>query len=531
MIHDFRNYGDGARIDADVCIIGAGPAGLALAHEFLGSAKKVVLLESGGLRRDPDVDALNEAESVGLSHRGSVDGRARLFGGTTRLWEGQCVPLAELDFVRRDWVAHSGWPISKADLNPYYRRAETFFGIGGERYDATVAERFDIVSPPLDRTALTYDFAVLVPRPELRKVYRSPFKDARNVLTLLHATATRIKLREDGGGVDHVDVRSPEGACGEVRATAVVLTAGGIENARLLLTSNDVHATGIGNRHDLVGRFLQEHPTARPARIETGTSAGLVRLYSLLHGKRGLRYLPKIGLAPERQRAARMLNCSARVAFEFGADSGAGAAQRLYSAVRRGHWPEQPAGGLWRVASDPLEVVHLARRYAARRYARGRASDSGLATLWLETSAEQVPNPESRVTLSRRCDRFGSNLPRIEWRLTDLDRRTAETFTEAVAAEFERLGLARLRPAKWLHDEDGGWRSEFSDSYHHMGTTRLAEDAKRGVVDEHCAVHGCRGLHIAGSSVFPTSGCANPTLTIVALSLRLADRLKATALA
>jgi choline dehydrogenase-like flavoprotein len=530
MIHDFRNYGDGARVDADVCIIGAGPAGLALAHEFLGSATKVVLLESGGLRRDPDVDALNEAESVGLSHLGSVDGRARLFGGATRLWEGQCAPLAELDFERRDWIAHSGWPISKADLDPYYRRAETFFGISGEKYDATVAERFGIVSPPLDGTTLTYEFTVLVPRPELSRVYRSPFRNARNVVTLLHATATRIKLHDDGDAVDHVDVRSPEGARGEVRARAVVLAAGGIENARVLLTSNDVLAAGIGNGHDLVGRFLQEHPAARPARIEAGPSAMLLRLYSLLHGKRGLRYLPKIGLAPAHQHTARTLNCNARVVFAFSTDSGALAAQRLYSAVRRRHWPQETAGGLRRMAEDPLEVLRLARRYAARRYARGRALDSGPASLWLETNAEQAPNPDSRVTLSRRCDRFGSNLPRIEWQLNNLDRRTTGTFTEAVAAEFERLELARLRPAKWLNDEDGEWMSKFRDVYHHMGTTRMADDEKRGVVDEHCAVHGCPGLHIAGSSVFPTSGCANPTLTIVALSMRLADRLKATGL-
>ena len=204
------------------------------------------MLESGGLKREPDIEALNEADSLGLSHSGSREGRARLFGGTSRLWDGQCVPLAELDFEPRDWVPHSGWPISKGALDPYYRRAETFFGIDGARYDATVAEQFGIASPPLDGTALSYGFTVLVPRPELSRVYRGRFKAAPNIVTLLHATATRIHIDDAGSAVDHLEIRGPQGAGGQVKAQAYVLAAGGIENTRLLLLSNDAQPSGIG---------------------------------------------------------------------------------------------------------------------------------------------------------------------------------------------------------------------------------------------------------------------------------------------
>ena len=323
MIDDLRNHGVSARIDADLCIVGAGPAGLSLAHQFLGSDTKVVVLESGGLKREPDIEALNEADSLGLSHSGSREGRARLFGGTSRLWDGQCVPLAELDFEPRDWVPHSGWPISKGALDPYYRSAEAFFGIDGETYDATVAEQFGIASPPLDGTALSYGFTVLVPRPELSRVYRGRFKAAPNIVTLLHATATRIHTDDAGSAVDHLEIRGSQGARGEVRAKAYVLAAGGIENTRLLLLSNDAQPSGIGNRHDLVGRFLQEHPAARSAQLETDGPGALQQLYSLLYGKGGVRYFPKVGLAPQRQQAAQVLNCNAKVLFEFSADSGA----------------------------------------------------------------------------------------------------------------------------------------------------------------------------------------------------------------
>jgi GMC oxidoreductase len=165
------------------------------------------------------------------------------------------------------------------------------------------------------------------------------------------------------------------------------------------------------------------------------------------------------------------------------------------------------------VVTHPARVLRLTRRYA-----RGGASDEPPASVWLETNAEQAPNPDSRVSPSRRYDRFGTPLPRIDWRLTDLDRRTIETFTGVVASELERLGLARVRPAEWLAASNGRWMSGIWEAYHHMGTTRMADDEKRGVVDQGCAVYGCRGLYIAGSSIFPTSGRANPTLTIVALS-------------
>jgi choline dehydrogenase-like flavoprotein len=164
---------------------------------------------------------------------------------------------------------------------------------------------------------------------------------------------------------------------------------------------------------------------------------------------------------------------------------------------------------------------------AYRRFALGRSTLARPATIWLQAHAEQSPNPESRVVLARERDALGSNRARVEWRLTDLDRRTVETMAATVDAEFRRLGLAEGELPAWLSDAGSDWAGRCRDSYHHLGTTRMADDPAQGVVDRDCQTHGVSGLYAAGGSVFPTSGFANPTLTIVALALRLADHLRA----
>src|SRR4051794_39312509 len=128
MIKDLRHIPDGSRLECDVCIVGAGPAGIALAQEFVNTRLQVILLESGGFEIEPAEQVLNAAEVVGLPMTGHVHGRVRAFGGAARLWAGQCLPMDPIDFEKRDWVPFSGWPIRQDALEPYYRRAETFFG-------------------------------------------------------------------------------------------------------------------------------------------------------------------------------------------------------------------------------------------------------------------------------------------------------------------------------------------------------------------------------------------------------------------
>ncbi len=529
MIQDFRSYANGAQIYTDICVIGAGAAGITLAREFIGSRTRVLLLESGGLDQESDTDLLSRGESVGLMHNGLHEGRRRSFGGATKLWAGQSIRLDDIDFEARSWVPYSGWPITKADLEPFYTRAETFLGIS-EVYDERAWQKFNIRALNFDASKLGHKSTVSTeygPYRDLGKFYREEFKKSSNVQVLLHANTTKIHTNKPASAVKHLDIRTLEGKTGHVTAKAFVLCAGGIENARLLLLSNQIETNGLGNRHDMVGRFFQEHPIACIGVLQTDTPIMLVDSFGWLY-KGGFLYKPKLLLSAEVQRKQRVLNCMAYPFFEYDADSALGATREIYRSLKERRWPRELGRGVVRFIQNLDHIAATVLASAYRRYAQGKltavAPDRFPVQIWLE----QAPNPFSRVSLSRKRDALGLNQARVEWRLTDLERRTAETMSKTVDAEFRRLGVARLRVADWLANDRVDWAENFSEAYHHMGTTRMADDPKKGVVNSDCQVHGVAGLYVGGGSVFPTSGHANPTLSIVALALRLADHLKTT---
>lgn len=519
MIDDLRRLEDGAALEADLCVVGAGAAGIAIAREFLGTGTSVLVLESGGRRRSRLGNSLNEGESTGLDPASLTDGRERVLGGTTALWAGQCLPPEPSTFAERDWVPHSGWPLDDSQLEPFYRRAEALFDIEGEFYDERIWDAFRVERPQIERGRLMHRFTVWCPQPHLGRLYHRQLAASANVRVLLHATTTAISTTAAGDRFESLRVTTPEGKTFRVRARACVLCAGAVENARLLLASNEVHTAGLGNEHDLVGRFFQDHPNSQGAVVASGDEARLQELYGLLYRKR-VRYLPRLVLAPELERAERVLACAAHPVFHFGEESGIEATRRVYRAVRARRRPERLGRELGRIARDVRRLVPV----AYRRVAHGRSARVPPHVVTLQIHAEQAPNPDSRVTLSQRRDRLGEPLPKVDWRLTELDRRTAEVMVDTVAGEFRRAGLGEVRAEPWLAGP--GWSSHVNDSFHQMGTTRLGRDPKRSVVDPDGQVHGVDGLFVAGASVFPAAGFANPTLMIAALAIRLGDHLK-----
>ncbi len=520
MIDDLRRLKDGAELEADLCVVGAGAAGIALAREFLGTATRVLVLESGGRRRSRLGDSLNEGESTGLDPASLTEGRGRVLGGTTALWAGQCLPPEPSTFAEREWVPHSGWPLDDRQLEPFYRRAEALFQIEGEAYDERIWDAFRVERPAIDDSRLMHRFTVWCPQPHLGRLYHRELAASTNVRVLLHATTTAISTTPAGDRFESLRVTTPEGRTVRVRARACMLCAGAVENARLLLASNEVHTAGLGNGHDLVGRFFQDHPNSYGAVVASGDEPRLQELYGLLYRGR-LRYLPRLVLTPELERAERVLSCAAHPVFHFGEDSGIEASRRIYRALKGRRRPEGVGRELKRIARDVPRLVPV----AYRRIAHGRSARVPAQTVTLQVHAEQAPNPDSRVTLSERRDRLGEPLPKVDWRLTELDRRTAEVMVETVAGEFRRAGLGHVRAEPWLSGP--GWSSHVNDSFHQMGTTRLGRDPKASVVDPDGQVHGVAGLFVAGASVFPAAGFANPTLMIAALAIRLGDHFKA----
>ena len=519
MIEDLRRLESGSDLEADVCIVGAGPAGIAIAREFFGTSTKVLLLESGGRRPSSATEPLNDGDAVGISHASLTSGRGRVFGGASTMWGGQCLRPESSTLGRRTWVPNSGWPFALTELDPYFSRAESFFDIDGEVYDERVWDSFGIEPPPVDPERFVHRFSVWCPRPHMGRLYEQQLARSPNVTLLLHATTTEVMASDGGARFSSLRISTPEGKTATVRGRACVLSAGGIENPRLLLASRDTRPQGIGNDHDVVGRYFQDHPNCHSAVLRDGHGPSLQTLYGLLYRRR-IRYLPRIVMTAELERSEGVLGCAAHPVFDFGEGSGVEAARRLYRSARGA-----PRSG--RLAADVRRALLDAPRLASiayRRMAHGRSAHVPPARSTLQVYIEQAPNPDSRVTLSPRRDRFGVPLPKVDWRLTELDRRTVRTMTSRVASEFHRLGLGTATVEPWLDDED--WATQMTDSFHHMGTTRLGVDPRNSVVDPSCQVHGVAGLFVAGSSVFPVAGYVNPTLMIAALAIRLADRLK-----
>jgi len=522
MIQDLRTLEDGVQFNADVCLIGAGAAGITLALELNDTNLSVILLESGGLQPKESDQNLNDGDTTGLLYKGLKHGRARSLGGATKLWFGQCIRFDSIDFEKRPWVAHSGWPIGATDLDSWYQRAERMFSIHGERYDEEVYKKMRTPAPSWNKDRIRTHFTIYSPKVDWGSLYGGRLERSQQVQVLLHANVTEIQTDENSRIAEAVLVRTLAGGRAHIRANAVVLCCGGIENARLLLLSNRFNSRGLGNDHDLVGRFLQDHPNGFTATLKTKDVRALCDLFALQY-QGPLRYFPKFPLGIATQRSEQALNCTSHLVFEYAEDSGIASLKEIYRSLRRRKLPPNLMTHLKHIALHLPEVA----RATSRRYFFGKSPLGKPRRILLQCHTEQEPDPNSRVTLSPNRDALGLFRGKVDWRLNHSERHSVQVMTTAMGTELKRLGLAELQPEPWLNEPGDAWKSKLSDCFHHIGTTRMSDSPKTGVVDRNCEVFGVRRLYVAGSSVFPTSGYANPTLTIVAMAMRLAGHLKA----
>ena len=519
MIVNFAQLESGRVLQADICIVGMGASGITLARELAATRLDVILLESGSYEVDDRFEQLNEGEVSGFPFGGLRGGRRRGLGGTTAAWGGQCCELDVDDFEKRPWIAHTGWPLTYADLVPFYRRAESVFGVSGEAYDESVWSRFGIRAVKLDPNELRTSFSVFSPAPRIGKVYRKLIEQASNLRLIVGATVTNIGTNESGSQATHVDVQDFDGRRIHVSARNIVLCTGTIDTARLLLASRDVSVKGIGNDRDLVGRYFQDHPTSYTAQVIANDTRRVQELYGVLfRGKTW--FWPKISLAPALQHETGVLNGAACVMFKY--DSPAIEILREMVRVTRtgGRFPFtlSQIATLVRGGGDIADA-------GFRRYILGRSPQATPSRIELMCTIEQAPDPESRVVLGDSKDRFGMPRVRVEWKLGDAEARTFQTLTAAADAQFRQAGLGVVEPEPWLSTTDiRTW--PVWDNFHQLGTTRMSTDPSTGVVDENGQVHGVNGLFVAGSPTFPASGYANPVLTNAALTIRLADFLK-----
>lgn len=494
MLQDARTLRNGERLSTDVCIIGAGAAGITLARELSKTQLDVCLLESGGLEYDAATQDLYRGAVVGQHYQKLEGTRTRFFGGSTNCWAGFCRPLDPIDFTERAWLPHSGWPFGRSELDPFYARAHAVLRLGPfdyepGRWSKSDAALLDLSAGPLQNHVFQYGDGPI----RMGTAYRNELRKAPRIRVLLHANAAEIELDADGAAVNDVRVQCLGGPSFRVSARRTILAAGGIENPRLLLASASVQRQGIGNSSDLVGRFFMEHPHLRFHATLLARSPRAFEFYEMR--KVGVK-LARGVLVPREAwlKRERLLNHSVQLRESDGGEGQAFVQALAAAAAETDDWA-------------------------------GAAGSPGPAKLYpLIFHCEQAPNPASRVTLGSERDALGMWRARLDWRLQEIDQRSAARAHQAVA---QALGLSRAgRVQVTLDRKSATWPLDMTGGNHHMGTTRMHRDPKRGVVDERSYVHGVRNLLVAGSSVFPTAGAANPTLTIVALALRMADQLK-----
>ncbi|HET6518692.1 MAG TPA: GMC family oxidoreductase [Geminicoccaceae bacterium] len=525
MLRDARELESGASVDCGLCIVGGGACGIAIARAFAGGRTRVCVLESGGLSPEKRTEDLNRGEDVGpFGYDPLHTARARYLGGTANLWPGRCRPLDPIDFRRRPWVPDSGWPFGAGELAPYYPRAHALCRLGPFRYDAGYWAEDGAPELPFDPDRLVSGvWQYTTPPMRFGLTYRGELERAPNVEVLLHANAVELVTDDGARAVTLVRAACLDGPSFAVRARAVVLACGALEVPRLLLASNRTAPRGLGNLHDVVGRYFMEHPHVYPgtAELVVADPKAPLALYQRAN-RRGSDVHGRIGPSERAQEEHGLLNLDLTLLPGGSAEPGYRAMRRLARwALVHGRMPEGWLGYCAEAVRDIGGVVGGALYYSGlwRRRARRYA---------ILTSAEQQPNPDSRVTLSPTArDALGLPRLRLDWRLTALDRHSVVAGTRLLAAELERLGIATVRLADWAAaDDDGAWPSKVDGGCHNLGTARMSDDPRRGVVDADCRVHGLGNLYVAGGAVFPTGGAANPTLTMLALALRLADHLR-----
>jgi choline dehydrogenase-like flavoprotein len=514
MILDARELPAQQRtIECDLCIVGAGPAGLSLAHELRSSGRHVTLVESGGSTVDDWSRDLNAGRVIGAAYNDLRTVRARAIGGTSLIWNtdvggaagAKYTPLDAVDFRERDWLPHSGWPITAEALAPWYRKAQALCGLGPFAYDSAdwAESRHPLVLDTFGIATKVYQFgtaAHLLVAP-LAHVRVGP--DA-NVYS--HATVVELVTDRNGEQVSAAMV-AVRGRTERLRMTArtFVLAAGAIENARILLSSRSKQRT-LGNEHDLVGRFLMEHPrdyalTLVPSRR---TFLDEAAFYDRHAAPDGTVIMGRLALLPGDTPDERSLQASATLLR-------AGAAQRPL---------------LVRAAKRIVRRFRAACSVESSEYPRGGTGwSSGLGrrsipTFRLLLNLEQAPQPHNRVVLGASHDALGCCRPDVHWNWTADEQRNLERTRRRLAAAFESAGYGAVHIRSSLPPDP--------NAHHHAGTTRMHVDSRSGVVNADCRLHAVENLYVVGGSVFPTAGFANPTLTIVALAARLAEHLRQT---
>lgn len=551
MIMDSSDAGVSGVIDGETCVIGAGPAGVVTALELAANGHDVVLLESGRIRADPAVQHLATAEIPDPArHAPMAMAVQRRLGGTSGIWGGRCVPLDPVDFAKRPHVAGPGWPIAHEGISARYGRACEYLLAGAAqfslpaglpRHAEAIVPGFrdgDVLASNLERWCLPTD---------LGREYRRTLQDHRSIRVYLGLTCTELVLAPGRDCVGHAVVRNLQGGQATVRARRFVVATGGIEAVRLLLSSGPASAGGLGNRSGWLGTGYMGHISGKVADVHFNTDpgrtiSGFERDAEGVYCRRRFTIAGNIQVQEGLQNCALWLDnpppadashCNGVLSAAYLALSTPLFANALAPAAIRSAMIDHPHRSsrvqhMVNVLADlpataSFVPAFLWRRYTGRRRMPGFFLHNRANRYALHYLAEQARNTASRITLGVQRDAIGMRRARVDLRYCAADYRSVRRSHEILDRYLRQVGVGLLQ-YRTLEVEES-IAAQARDGFHQIGGTAMSARPEDGVVDMDCRVHGLANLYIASSSAFPTSGQANPTLTIVALAIRLAEHL------
>ena len=512
---DARTLENGTIIEGDICIVGAGAAGITIANEFLNSNYKVILLEGGGFDYDDRIQELYNGKTTGQPYYPMKSSELHFFGGTTAHWGGFCSLFDPIAFEKRDWVEYSGWPLTQEELLPYYKRASVNLDLNNFEFDLSywLGQDPSLVPLPLDQNVVWNKVWRFSPPTRFGKKYQEQIINSKNVHLYTYANLVDITGNDNLTVIRDVTVKNYAGKTHKAVAKYFVIACAGIQNARILLAANKQSSKGLGNDHDLVGRFFMEHLEIKSADLWLEQPSEL-KLYKYAPPK----IQGEIAIQPKVQEELQILN--GIVSF-----TPLDIAKRTPSFIET-----------W-TSSDPREnqervnqATYKAGGNRVQRFLdsfKSEKSKNFHQSFQMTLRLEQVPNPLSRVTIYNSVDELGMPRASLNWAFTPLELKSIKKIYEIIGQQAGAAGIGRVKLADDLVERKGNSvPATTSGGWHHMGTTRMSLDPKSGVVDQHCKIHGINNIFMAGSSCFPTGAGVNPTFTIVALSIRLADHLK-----
>jgi choline dehydrogenase-like flavoprotein len=545
------------RLESEVAVVGAGPAGIIVALELARAGHQVLLIESGGERFDPQRQELGETVGDDPHHDPMSLATRRQIGGASNLWGGRCVPFDPIDFEERELLGEARWPLGYDDVAPYMERAAEWCRCGEPVFNAGEVpelagrtlvpgwEDGEVRASDLERWSLPTRFGA---------VYREALRRTPGLRLATDLTCTEVVPAEGGsehGGrkVDHLVCRRPDGSRVEVRAQRYVLAAGGLESTRLLFASRRRDPDGLGNHSGHLGRWYMAHVEVRVGRVRFTTPPEQT-IYSHERDREGVYVRRRFSFDPELQRAERLPNSVLWLVNEEvgNADHGSGVLSFVYlmlasplggkfvaEGIRQHHLqtlePPRLRDHFRNVLRDLPGTVAFACRFAYERFLRRGRKVPGFFvrspnnTYPLCYHGEHLPNRQSRVEPTDELDALGMPRLRTQLEFSDRDVAAVRRAHELLDRSLREQGLGQV---EFLYEDvEAAVREQLFGGYHQSGTTRMAADPADGVLDANLALHGFDDLFVASSSAFPTSGQANSTFMLTAFAVRLADRLSA----